>query len=220
LIKARNSGLEITCELVSRPSIGFLTAVSPGQEYGSKTACTLGLPQGFPRCVACVSSHVRALVTTRNHRVDAGHFCSLRVLCFVWVAGEVFASGQVTSPALLDIVTAESYYSPHVRPLCIARHAQAPLLEAIVRRTALVMPAGYCDLRRTESSSPCLPCLRMCVCRYPPCLSICWGPPARIWQRHRVTNRVGGVIRIRPTRPVSAICRQDECRVHAHARAP
>ena len=30
------------------------------------------------------------------------------------LTGSIFASGQVTTPALVDIVTAESYYSPHV----------------------------------------------------------------------------------------------------------
>ena len=33
-------------------------------------------------------------------------------------AGTTFAAGEVVTPALIDIVTAESYYSPHVRHAC------------------------------------------------------------------------------------------------------
>ena len=63
LVKTQNPRIEVVCELVSKASIGYLSASSDGNEYMSPA----------------------------------------------------FASGHVFTPALLDNLMAQSYYSPHVR---------------------------------------------------------------------------------------------------------
>ena len=100
LIRARNKGLEILCELVSRQSIGLLSAVSRGGEYCSTLWPMSGAFIEFAWFVQVPRSKI----------------------CIRHCAGTTFAAGEVVTPALIDIVTAESYYSPHVR------HARTLLL--------------------------------------------------------------------------------------------
>ncbi len=96
LIRARNKGLEILCELVSRQSIGLLSAISRGGEYCS----TL-----WPLSGAFIEFACFVQVTLLNNTIRYS----------MNDTGTTFAAGEVVTPALIDIVTAESYYSPHVR---------------------------------------------------------------------------------------------------------